>query len=114
MMRLSHHWPTPRPRLRGPPRRTARLRLAALCGGLFLVSGVALLASTYVLFERATEFRTPRLPNVPHTPAIQPLQQEPGLLTIPPAQVANGFQLPEALSKLASDQYQLAQAQHQL
>jgi len=40
------------PRLAPPswlrwPRRTARLRLTALCGGLFLVSGVALVAVTY-------------------------------------------------------------------
>ena len=34
------------------PRRSARLRLTALYGGLFLVSGAALLAITYVLFNR--------------------------------------------------------------
>jgi signal transduction histidine kinase len=56
------------------PRRTARLRLTALCGGLFLASGVALLAATYALFERATEYRKPSLPKIPHTPAIQRLQ----------------------------------------
>ena len=55
------------------PRRTARLRLTALYGGLFLLSGVALVAITYVLFERATEYRAPHLPKVPHTPAIQHL-----------------------------------------
>ena len=53
------------------PRRTARLRLTALYGGLFLLSGAALVAITYVLFERATEYRKPPLPKVPHTPAIQ-------------------------------------------
>jgi signal transduction histidine kinase len=67
------------PRLAPPswlrlPRRTARLRLTALYGGLFLLSGVALIAITYVLFERATEYRTPQLPKVPHAPAIQHLQ----------------------------------------
>ena len=67
------------PRLAPPswlrlPRRTARLRLTALYGGLFLLSGVALVAITYVLFERATEYRAPHLPKVPHTPAIQHLQ----------------------------------------
>jgi signal transduction histidine kinase len=36
------------------PRRTVRIRLTLLYGGLFLVSGAALLAITYVLFERAT------------------------------------------------------------
>ncbi len=56
------------------PRRTARLRLAALYGGLFLLSGVALVAVTYVLFERATEYRAPHLPTIPHTPALQHLQ----------------------------------------
>ena len=33
----------------GPPRRTIRLRLTLLYGGLFLVSGIALLALTYLL-----------------------------------------------------------------
>ena len=56
------------------PRRTARLRLTALYGGLFLLSGVALVAITYVLFERATEYRTPHLPKVPHASAIQNLK----------------------------------------
>jgi signal transduction histidine kinase len=37
-----------------PPRRTARLRLTAVYGGFFLVSGALLLGLTYVLFERAT------------------------------------------------------------
>ena len=66
------------PRLAPPswlrlPRRTARLRLTALYGGLFLLSGVALVAITYVLFQHATEYRTPHLPKIPHTPAIQHL-----------------------------------------
>ena len=59
------------------PRRTARLRLTALYGGLFLVSGVALLASTYILFEHATRYKTPHLPKVPHAPAIQISKQPP-------------------------------------
>jgi signal transduction histidine kinase len=41
-----------RPRL---PRRTVRLRLTAVYGGLFLVSGAALLAITYVLVDRLTD-----------------------------------------------------------
>jgi signal transduction histidine kinase len=48
-------WPTARavrPRL---PRRTVRLRLTAVYGGLFLVSGAALLAVTYVLVDRLTD-----------------------------------------------------------
>jgi signal transduction histidine kinase len=56
------------------PRRTARLRLTALYGGLFLLSGVVLVAVTYVLFERATEYRAPHLPTIPHTLALQHLQ----------------------------------------
>ena len=35
------------------PRRTARLRLTALYGGLFVLCGVVLLAITYVLVEHA-------------------------------------------------------------
>ncbi|MGA3214775.1 MAG: HAMP domain-containing sensor histidine kinase [Acidimicrobiales bacterium] len=69
----------PRLRLRSPawlrwPRRTARLRLTALCGGLFLVSGAALVAVTYVLFQRATKYRKPSLPKIPQTPAIEALR----------------------------------------
>ena len=56
------------------PRRTARLRLTAFCGGLFLLSGAALVAVTYVLFQRATEYRKPNLPKIPQTPAIQDLR----------------------------------------
>jgi signal transduction histidine kinase len=99
-----------RPRLAPPswlrlPRRTARLRLTALYGGLFLLSGAALAAMTYVLFERATEYRTPPIPKVPHTPAI-------GSLQLP------GPSLPQAFSmfqkQVAQAQHQLAQTQHQL
>jgi two-component system, OmpR family, sensor histidine kinase VanS len=43
----------PRRLLHRPPR-TVRLRLTLLYGGLFLVSGVALLATTYVLFRNNT------------------------------------------------------------
>jgi signal transduction histidine kinase len=56
------------------PRRTARLRLTVLYSGLFLLSGAALVAITYALFERATEYKNPRLPKIPHTPTIQNLQ----------------------------------------
>jgi signal transduction histidine kinase len=84
------------------PRRTARFRLTALYGGLFLVSGIALVASTYILFERATAFRTPQLPKVPHAPSIQPLR----LPQLP--------QLPQALYQLTRAQHKLAQDQNQL
>jgi signal transduction histidine kinase len=47
--RLTRHAARP-----GLPRWTVRLRLTALYGGLFLASGVALIALTYVLVSRAT------------------------------------------------------------
>jgi signal transduction histidine kinase len=84
------------------PRRTARLRLTVLYGGLFLLSGVALVATTYVLFERATALSTPQLPKVPHTPAIQPLPSRPQK------------QLPGALYQLAQAQHQVTQDQNQI
>jgi signal transduction histidine kinase len=87
------------------PRRTARLRLTALYGGLFLVSGVALVATTYVLFERATEYRAPRLPTIPHTAAIQHLQ-----LPLPPAKPP----IPPGQSVVIQHPHQLAQAQQDL
>ena len=94
------------PRLASPPwlrlpRRTARLRLTVLYGGLFLLSCSALVATTYVLFERATEFRTPQLPKIPHTPAIQDLR-------FPPKPAVP---LGQALPQLEYVQNQLAQDQ---
>jgi len=91
-------------RLRSPdwlrwPRRTARLRFTALYSGLFLLSGAALVAITYALFERATKYTKPRLPQVPHTPAL-------AHVSLP--------QLPTALAHLKQDQSHLSQAQHQL
>jgi signal transduction histidine kinase len=83
------------------PRRTARIRLTALYSGLFLLTGAALAAITYVLFERATEYRPPAIPKIPHTPAIENLQ------------------LPSPLAKTLPQQYdllqqQLTRDQHQL
>jgi signal transduction histidine kinase len=101
------------PRLASPswrrwPRRTARLRLTALYAGLFLLTGAALAAITYVLFERATEYRTPPLPKIPHTPAIGNLQLPKPLAPPLPQQY-------ELLQKqLAQAQDQLAKAQDQL
>src|SRR5580700_7926859 len=90
------------PRLGHPrlPRRTARLRLTALVGGLFLVTGTALAVITYALFERATEYRTPSLPRIPRTPTIKNLQ-----LPAP---------LGQAFYRLSQFQNQLAQTQHQM
>jgi len=51
--RLSLARLTPR-RLLQPPSRTVRLRLTLLYSGLFLASGVALLATTYLLFRSST------------------------------------------------------------
>jgi signal transduction histidine kinase len=82
------------------PRRTARLRLTLLYGGLFLLSGIVLVGSTYVLFERATALTAPQLPKVPHTPAIQPLPSRP--------------RLPGALYLLAQAQHQVTQDQKRL
>jgi signal transduction histidine kinase len=80
-------------------RHTARLRLSLLYGGLFLIMSSGLLTATYLLFQRATKYTTPKLPAVPHTPAIKALQSP---------------QLPGALSKLAYAQKQLAHDQHVL
>jgi signal transduction histidine kinase len=118
MTHLSHARLAPRSWLR-LPHRTARLRLTALYGGLFLLSGVALVAGTYLLFERATAFRTPQLPTVPHAPAIQPLKlpqlsfKQPQLLLRPPAPNAKA-EFPQALSNLIQAQHQYAKDQHRL
>ncbi len=94
------------------PRRTARLRLTALYGGLFLLSGVALVAITYVLFQRATEYKTPHLPKVPHTAAIQHLQLPSPLKPVLPAgQSVRPLGHPLQLAKA---QYELGQAQKEL
>src|SRR5271163_1226582 len=74
------------------PLRTARIRLAALYGGLFLVSGAALVAATYLLFERATAFTKPALPRVPRAPSLQELENLP---------------LPKAFAAVANDQSQV-------
>ena len=96
-------------------RRTMRVRLALLYGGLFLLSGAALLGVTYVLFERATEYSKPRLPRVPHTPAIQDLHPalQNFLLKSTPGQSVSGPQ-GQALPQLAQVQHQLAQDQYRL
>jgi signal transduction histidine kinase len=98
------------PRLAPPswlrlPRRTARLRLTALYGGLFLLSGVALVAITYVLFERATEYKAPHLPKVPRTAVIQHLQ-----LPLAPAKPP----MPHGQSIVIQRPHQLGQAQYEL
>jgi signal transduction histidine kinase len=123
------------------PRRTARLRLTALYSSLFLLSGAALVAITYVLFERATNYKSPHLPTIPHTPAIknltlvpspakalyqltkiqQQLAHDQQQLTQPAGPLAQGQQLNRPVGPIAhvqqqltQDQHHLAQAQHQL
>jgi two-component system, OmpR family, sensor histidine kinase VanS len=56
---------TPR-RLLHLPSRTVRLRLTLLYGGLFLVSGVALLAIMYLLFRQASGVNLIVSPGTPH------------------------------------------------
>lgn len=119
------------------PRRTARLRLTALYGGLFLLSGVALLGATYVLFERATAYTKPQLPTIPHTPALQGLGHlptikggspplvggpqgyagapaKPSLLTQFQNELAKDQQFAKALPRLLYTPPQLAGIRHQL
>jgi signal transduction histidine kinase len=87
------------------PRRTARIRLTAVYGGLFVVSGVALIALTYGLFRQATAYPTPRLPQVPQSPTIEAVQLPGPLRHALPL-------LPRALSALTQDQQQLRQVQN--
>ncbi len=122
-------------------RRTVRVRLTVLYGGLFLLSGVALVGVTYVLFERATEYTQPQLPRIPHAPAIrnidlpaptqglplalpqlsrvqQQLAQDQYLLgrSLPKAASLTVAERPlaQTLAPLVQDQHQLAQGQHRL
>ncbi|HEV3187782.1 MAG TPA: HAMP domain-containing protein, partial [Acidimicrobiales bacterium] len=103
------------------PRRTARLRLTTLYGGLFLLSGVAFVSATYVLFERATAFKTPHVPKILQAGALTNLlNQSPLGLTIPKLQYVKGLlqrdqtQLTAPASSLVRGKEQIAQDQHQL
>jgi signal transduction histidine kinase len=103
------------------PRRTARLRLTTLYGGLFLLSGAALVSATYVLFERATAFKIPRVPKILQTNALTNLlNQSPLGQTIPRLQYVKGLlkrdqtQLLAPAGSLARGKEQIAQDQHQL
>ncbi|MGH9018521.1 MAG: sensor histidine kinase [Acidimicrobiales bacterium] len=77
-------------------RRTARIRLTALYGGLFLSSGAALVAVSYLLFRRATAFTTPALPRIPSAPSLKDLENLP---------------LPRAFAAVANDQSQVVHLQ---
>jgi signal transduction histidine kinase len=124
-----------RPTVRG---RTVRVRLTLLYVALFLLSGAALVAGTYGLFERATEYTRPQLPRVPQTPAIRnvhlpalpdgfsslaqalpqlayvqhKLAQNQGLILSLPN--GAGARSVRGMPQLAQDQHELAQDQHQL
>jgi signal transduction histidine kinase len=88
------------------PRQTVRVRLTFLYGGLFLLSGAALVAVTYGLFERATALTRPQLPRVPHAPAIRNIHV--------PALAGPFSPVAQALPQLAQVQHQLAQDQYLL
>ncbi len=110
------------------PRRTARLRLTTLYGGLFLLSGAALVSATYVLFERVTAFKTPHLPKILKASVLRKLLgQSPLGQTLPKLAYVNRLLTtdqknfaagagPLARDKkaLAADQHQLTQAVTQL
>jgi signal transduction histidine kinase len=118
------------------PHRTARLRLAAIYGALSVVTGAALAAITYALFERATAYSKPAIPKIPAGLAgadlklptfgnlAQRLMQDQYQLTqaqnqltkpvygvpgAPPNPIAGGIK-----QQLTQDQHQLTQDQHQL
>jgi signal transduction histidine kinase len=93
------------PRLRlGLLRPTARLRLTLLYGGLFLVSGAALLTATYVLFQRATHVDPSNRPSQP-TGAAKGLTHLPALGGISTSQARRGAS--PAVLQHASDIHEL-------
>lgn len=106
------------------PRRTARLRLSALFGGLFILSGAALVAATYFLFERATDVKAPRLPKIPQgaikdllgtNPLVKTLNEIKRLVTRDGTVIAaRGNLLANDKAKLEQDEHQLAKAVSQL
>ena len=53
------------------PKTTVRWRLTLLYGGLFLVSGAALLAFTYTLAQKTTISRTPVEAIVQHAASVR-------------------------------------------
>jgi signal transduction histidine kinase len=93
-----------------------------------VLSGTALVAATYVLFRRATEFKTPILPKIPHGTALKVLLA-PNSLTATLPQLnhvkkllaqdyrklaAVGNPLTERKEQLATDEHQLTHAVSQL
>jgi signal transduction histidine kinase len=125
------------------PHRTARLRLTAIYGALSVVTGTALAAITYALFERATAYTRPAIPKIPQNlasenlrlPAFKNLAQQmtqdlyqlsqaknqlPHTVELPagahPNPIANGvqYQLTQDQQQLTEDQHRLAQTLGQL
>jgi signal transduction histidine kinase len=101
--------------------RTARTRISALYGGLFLVSGVALVAATYVIFERVTAFKSPRVPMVPNTASLEKLlvpralaQTLPQLYVVKNQIAHDQLQFAAGVGPFARDKVQIARAQHEL
>ena len=64
---LARLWPR---RVLHLPSRTVRLRLTLLYGGLFLVSGAALLAATYLIFRQSSGVDLIVPPTISHRPAV--------------------------------------------
>jgi signal transduction histidine kinase len=67
-----------------------------------------LVAITYVLFQRATEYKNPPLPKVPHTPSIQSLQ------LLPQSPAGSTVQNPQNPYLLNQAQQGLSQVKHEL
>ncbi len=81
MGRAFRRWPR-------PPRRTARLRLTALYGALFLACGAVLLVVTYILVERAIDpVNVYRVINLKMPSALSPFPKTGGA-SHPPANSA--------------------------
>jgi signal transduction histidine kinase len=104
------------------PRRTVRLRLTLLYGGLFLLAGVALLAITYALVGNSKESRlfiqqkngavVVGVGGAPGTVTIGQVRARSGSATLPPQGKPIGVRMPDQLRGLAVRQ-QAAQL-HQL
>jgi signal transduction histidine kinase len=73
-----------------------------------LLSGAALVAITYGLFERATAYKNPRLPKIPHTSAVSNLQ------TLLPQAFTNQVVKPQTPRTLNLAQQGISQVQHEL
>jgi signal transduction histidine kinase len=89
------------------PRRTARLRLTLLYGGLFVVCGAALLAITYGLVRASVPQDVPQPVTYPHA---REHKRPPGA----PAQPSNLVQIPNGPLKAAALRQKQVDLNHQL